>query len=100
MAKRMLSMGAELKRERAQAPAGAKPATQAARPAVHAQPPQTQPRGAFAQAGAMDRAQSAATAPYKDNANKDLFAVAASPIPGLKIGMYGEIKFGSRQNPD
>jgi hypothetical protein len=31
--------------------------------------------------------------------NKDLFGVAPSPVPGMKIGMYGEIKFGSRQNP-
>jgi len=26
-------------------------------------------------------------------------AIAPSPAPGLKIGMYGEIKFGSQQNP-
>jgi hypothetical protein len=31
--------------------------------------------------------------------NKDLFGVAPSPVPGMKIGMYGEIKFGSMQNP-
>jgi hypothetical protein len=31
--------------------------------------------------------------------NNDLFGVAPSPAPGLKIGMYGEIKFGSHQNP-
>jgi Phosphate-selective porin O and P len=31
--------------------------------------------------------------------NNDLFGVAPSPVPGLKIGMYGEIKFGSQQNP-
>src|SRR6266700_7405295 len=31
--------------------------------------------------------------------NNDLFGVAPSPAPGLKIGMYGEIKFGSQQNP-
>jgi len=98
MEKRMQSMEAELKQKRAQDQASAKQAPQAARP-VQGQPPQSQPRGAYAQAGAMDRAQSAATAPYKDNANKDLFGVAASPIPGLKIGMYGEIKFGSQQNP-
>jgi hypothetical protein len=36
-------------------------------------------------------------APNKNN--NDLFGVAPSPAPGLKIGMYGEIKFGSSQNP-
>src|SRR3954471_7949160 len=106
MERRMLSMEAELKQKRAQDQASAKQAQeqvnakQAPQSGRQGQPLQSQPRGAFAQAGAMDRAQSAATAPYKDNANKDLFGVAASPIPGLKIGMYGEIKFGSRQNPD
>jgi len=98
MERRMQSMEAELKQKRAQDQASAKQAPQSGRP-VQGQPPQGQPRGAYAQAGAMDKAQSAATAPYKDNANKDLFGVAASPVPGLKIGMYGEIKFGSQQNP-
>jgi len=98
MERRMQSMEAELKQKRAQDQASAKQASQSGRP-VQGQPPQGQPRGAYAQAGAMDKAQSAATAPYKDNANKDLFGVAASPVPGLKIGMYGEIKFGSQQNP-
>ena len=32
--------------------------------------------------------------------NKDLFGVAASPIPGLRIGAYGELLFGVQQNPD
>jgi len=31
---------------------------------------------------------------------RDLFGVAPSPVPGMKIGMYGEIKFGSAQNAD
>ena len=30
---------------------------------------------------------------------KDLFGVAPSPVPGMRIGMYGEIKLGSMQNP-
>lgn len=33
-------------------------------------------------------------------ANQDLFGVAPSPIPGLKIGAYGELRFGAQQNPD
>ena len=99
MEHRMQSMEAELRQKRAQDQASAKQAPQNNVRPIQGQPPQSQPRGAYAQAGAMDKAQSAATAPYKDNANKDLFGVAASPVPGLKIGMYGEIKFGSQQNP-
>jgi hypothetical protein len=34
--------------------------------------------------------------PSKD---KGLFGVAPSPVPEFKIGSYGEIKFGSQQNP-
>jgi Phosphate-selective porin O and P len=34
--------------------------------------------------------------PSKDNG---LFGVAPSPVPEFKIGSYGEIKFGSQQNP-
>src|SRR6185369_4583140 len=78
MERRMQSMETELKQRRAQDQTNAKQTAQSARP-VQAPPPQTQPRGAYAQAGTMDRAQSAATAPYKENANKDLFGVAASP---------------------
>src|SRR3984893_3811748 len=33
------------------------------------------------------------------NKNNDLFGVAQAPVPGLKIGLYGEIKYGSQQNP-
>jgi hypothetical protein len=33
-------------------------------------------------------------------ANRDLFGLLPSPIDGLKLGAYGEVKFGSRQNPD
>ena len=38
--------------------------------------------------------------PRSSTDNKDLFGVAPSPVPGLKIGMYGEIKFGTQQNPN
>jgi hypothetical protein len=31
--------------------------------------------------------------------NTDLFGVAPSPLPGLKIGAYGELRFGAQQNP-
>jgi hypothetical protein len=31
--------------------------------------------------------------------NKDLFGIAPSPVEGLKLGMYGELKYGAQQNP-
>lgn len=31
--------------------------------------------------------------------NKDIFGIAPSPVEGLKLGAYGELKFGSQQNP-
>jgi hypothetical protein len=31
--------------------------------------------------------------------NIDLFGVTPSPLPGLKIGAYGELRFGAQQNP-
>jgi len=47
----------------------------------------------------MELNQKEARASMKAPANNDLFGVAPSPVSGLKIGMYGEIKFGSQQNP-
>ncbi len=40
------------------------------------------------------------TAPSSEPPNKDLFGILPSPITGLKLGAYGEFKFGTRQNPD
>jgi hypothetical protein len=55
----------------------------------------SQPGDSFAQAiAAADAGKNG-----DSSKNKDLFGVAAAPVPGLKIGMYGEIKFGSQQNP-
>ena len=51
-----------------------------------------------AQAARLGRAMASDLAAPNKN-NTDLFGVAPSPAPGLKIGMYGEIKFGSSQNP-
>lgn len=33
-------------------------------------------------------------------AGKAIFGIVDSPIDGLKMGAYGEVKFGKRQNPD
>jgi hypothetical protein len=45
-------------------------------------------------------AQAASGAAADASKNKDLFGVGTAPVPGLKIGMYGEIKFMSAQNPN
>ena len=42
----------------------------------------------------------AAPTPTPAAVNKDLFGLLPSPIDGLKLGAYGEVKFGTRQNPD
>ncbi len=47
----------------------------------------------------MELNQKEARASMKAPASGDLFGVAPAPAPGIKIGMYGEIKFGSMQNP-
>src|SRR4051794_14285212 len=90
MERRMQSLEAELKQKqgptaqpggpRSIAPVNSNPATPG------------KPNNAFAQAQAGAVADA--------TKNKDLFGVGTSPVPGLKIGMYGEIKFGSQQNKD
>jgi hypothetical protein len=104
MEKRMRTLESELKQKKSQAPATAQSATSAPaqsggpRVANAARPTATPPQPADALAQAMNGA--VADAGKKtDEKNKDLFGVGTSPVPGLKIGMYGEIKFGSQQNP-
>src|SRR6266700_616957 len=99
MERRMQSLESELKQKRAQTSAPAQAPAQPGGPRVvtAARPTATppQPNDSFAQAAA-------AADPSKNadsTKNKDLFGVGASPVPGLKIGMYGEIKFGRQQNP-
>jgi hypothetical protein len=56
------------------------------------------PAPAVAQAAVQSgppAAAAAGTAP----SNTDIFGLAPSPIAGLKLGMYGELKFGAQQNP-
>jgi hypothetical protein len=101
MEKRMRTLESELKQKK-QAPATAQaapPAPQSGGPRVAngARPTATplQPGDSMAKA----IADTAADAGKKDGKNKDLFGVGTNPVPGLKIGMYGEIKFGTQQNP-
>jgi Phosphate-selective porin O and P len=82
MEKRVKSLESELKQKQT-------PATASANGRA---PISGKPTTGYAQATAADTA----ALPTK---NKDLFGVAESPVSGLKIGMYGEIKFGSMRNP-
>jgi hypothetical protein len=75
------------------APAG--PATAATPPAAGSGAAPATPGAPAAQAMVQTAPTAAPTGP-----NKDLFGLFPSPIPGLRLGAYGEVKFGSRQNPD
>jgi hypothetical protein len=94
MEKRMQALESELKQKQGQT----QPQTsRTAQSLAAGRPPVAgKPTGPYAQASAADTAAAGASPPPKNN---DLFGVAQAPVPGLKIGMYGEIKFGSQQNP-
>jgi hypothetical protein len=103
MEKRMRTLESELKQRKGQNPATAQseppaPAQSGGpRIATGARPTATPLQPADSLAKAMSG--TVADASKDQSKNKDLFGVGTSPIPGLKIGMYGEIKFGSQQNP-
>jgi hypothetical protein len=68
--------------------------------AAPAQQQQTPPATTVAAAGPASSPSSSPLAePEAKPPNKDLFGLAPSPIEGLKIGMYGELKYGTQQNP-
>jgi Phosphate-selective porin O and P len=92
MEKRMLTLEDQLKQRQGQ------PQTpRTAQSLVNGRPPVAgMPTGPFAEASAAE----AASAAKKNDKNNDLFSTMQAPVPGLKIGMYGEIKFGSQQNPN
>jgi Phosphate-selective porin O and P len=94
MERRMQTLESELKQKQARTSAPAQ--SGGPRVVTSARPTATPslPTDSFAQAAAAD-----ATKNADSTKNKDLFGVGTSPVPGLKIGMYGEIKFGSQQNP-
>ena len=75
----------------AAAPAAPPAAVPAPAPAAAATPPAAPPSAAAVVVPPP--------APAAAAANKDIFGLAPSPIAGLKIGMYGELKFGTQQNP-
>ena len=58
------------------------------------------PPDAPPQPGAQLTPQLLPQSPVPTTGNKDLFGLVPSPLEGLKIGMYGEFKFGKAQNPD
>jgi hypothetical protein len=58
---------------------------------------QTPPPGAPPGAGASPLTSESV---QPQTGNKDILGFLPSPIEGLKLGMYGEFKFGMQQNPD
>ena len=82
----------------------------AARPASSGQANMPPADGASATPGPSSTAQTGGPAPRPLTqtaavespaaVNRDLFGVLPSPIDGLKLGAYGELKFGTRQNAD
>jgi hypothetical protein len=90
MERRIQSLEAELKQKRAApAAASAKPAPASPKSANAAIPPD-QPAGA---------SEAAPIKPSTPSPDKPILGLADSPVPGLVIGAYGEVKFGSQQNP-
>jgi hypothetical protein len=87
MEKRMQSMEAELQQKQAQTPRTGQ-SLAAGRPTIAGKP-----TGPYAQLPPPDAPGASQTK------NNDLFGTMQAPVPGLKIGMYGEIKYGSQQNP-
>jgi Phosphate-selective porin O and P len=91
MEKRMLTLEDQLKQKQGQ------PQTpRTAQSLVNGRPPVAgMPIGPYAQASAAE----ADSAAKKNDKKNDLFSTMQAPVPGLKIGMYGEIKYGTQQNP-
>jgi hypothetical protein len=98
MEKRVRALEKELQR-RDQADASAKAKTKHI--AVNEQPAAPPPHPSAPPAAPvqppMPVVAAAAAEPAKD---KSIFSLVHEPAEGLKIGMYGEVKFGSQQNPN
>jgi len=104
MEKRIRSLEKQLAQQKKApppAPASA-PAASAATvnpPPASPSPPSAPPAPLVAQSAAPAPAASAASAPASPAEEKAIFGLAPSPLAGLKLGMYGELKFGAQQNP-
>src|SRR5262249_19725488 len=75
------------------------PAAHAAKPPPSPSPAPANATAARAQTQAQAQAQSAPPPEPVANGRKPILGVLDSPLPGLVIGAYGEVKFGMFQNP-
>src|SRR5258708_37484206 len=101
MEQRIQSLEAELKQKQAPASAAAAPsATAANQPPAAASPKNA--NAAVPAAQSVDSSKVSETASVKPSTlapEKPILGLIDSRAPGLTIGAYGEIKFGSQQNP-
>jgi len=110
MEKRIQSLEAELKQKQALAPE--KPAAPADKPAssfekMPKKAPALEPKKSAAAVGAADPAPDASGKSPKSKpldvsskpSDLPILGLAPSPVAGLSIGAYGEVKFGTMQNP-
>ena len=98
MEQRINGLQAELKEAKAssgsktsRAPSIAQSASLASRTPTDAAQPFADVKSSGAQAKFLPVADLRTPPPLPSKNDKDLFGVGASPVPGLKIGMYGEI---------
>lgn len=87
--KRIESLETEVKGLRGQLQQRPTTAPNAASPGQPGQPTQTN-----------TQYQAPGEAPPQQGQNKGLFGLYESPVEGLKLGAYGEVKLGVKQNPD
>ncbi|MCG2632565.1 hypothetical protein L6654_38830 [Bradyrhizobium sp. WYCCWR 13023] len=96
------------KQDRPTADAGAKPSaklataksTNAAAPTAEPKDTQTKPDAQqFEKSGKPDSKDWSSLPPLPSSPDKAILGLADSPVAGLSIGAYGEIKFGTMQNP-
>lgn len=105
MEKRIQSLEAELKQKQGRPPEmPAKPAgsTTLKNANAAAPTPNTEQTSAKPEAQPSDSKAKPALTPlsaWTPSPDKPILGLADSPVPGLAIGAYGEIKFGAMQNP-
>jgi hypothetical protein len=107
MERRIQSLEAELKQkqsrpsaETAAKPAAASASIRSANATAPASPPPEKQEKAEAQpAQKQAKPALAGLSPLTPSPDKPILGLADSPVPGLSIGAYGEINFGTMQNP-